>query len=125
MPSACDFFFTQTPMPVLFRKSNKHLKKKGLQNKPFTKKNQETGLQNKSSPKTFSKKTVYKTSLHQKRIPVQVYFLFLGRIQKLLPQKIRGHRRCSRKICALHICLEYQKPLENHKPVRVFFAYFG
>ena len=41
-------------MPVLFRKSNEHLKKKkSLQNKPFTKKNQETGLQNKSSPKNI------------------------------------------------------------------------
>ena len=33
--------------------SKKNIKKKGLQNKPFTKKNQETGLRNKSSPKNI------------------------------------------------------------------------
>ena len=84
--------------PKISKYSQKTNQKKES-NKPFAKKNQATGLQNKSSPKNILQETIHKTSLHQKKIPVQVF----SGIASPENQRSLENGRCSRKICGLYM----------------------
>ena len=111
MSSACDFFLTQTPMPVLFRKSNKHLKKKVYKTNLSPKETRNRSTKQVFTKKHSPRKRSTKQAFTKKGSPCRYIFCFWVGFRNCFPRKSEAVRKS--KVLSQDLCIAYMSRISE------------